>query len=47
MQVGSRNEESQVRGCYNITLSQSTRKVSVLERTQETKYLGHESKSKE
>ena len=48
-QVGSMDEESQVRGCYNITFictptNQET--VSVLEKTQANKHLGHESKCK-
>ena len=44
------NEESQVRGCYNITFictptNQET--VSVLEKTQANKTLEHESKCKD
>ena len=47
-QVGSTNEESQVRGCYNITFYLYTNQetVSVLEKTQENKHLEHESKCK-
>ena len=46
-QVGSMDEESQVRGCYNITsictpTNQET--VSVLEKTQANKHLEYESK---
>ena len=38
MQVGSMNEESQVRGCYNITfVCTPTRKQCVLEKTQANK----------
>ena len=48
-QVGSMDEEPQVRDCYNITFictptNQET--VSVLEKTQATKHLEHESKCK-
>ena len=47
-QVVSTNEESQVRGCYNITFYLYTNQetVSVLEKTQENKHLEHESKCK-
>ena len=48
MQVGSMNKESQVRGCYNITCIYTNQEtVSVLEKAQAYKTLGHESKSKE
>ena len=41
------NEESQVRGCYNITFIYTNQEtVSVLEKT-ETKHLEHKSKRKD
>ena len=41
------NEESQVRGCYNITFICTNQKtMSVLEKTQTNKTLEHESKYK-
>ena len=48
-QVGSMDEESQVRGCYNITLfvHQATRKQCLYwKRHKQTKHLEHESKCK-
>ena len=39
------DEESQVRGCYNIIfICTNQETVSVLEKTQQTKHLEHESK---
>ena len=42
------NEESQVRGCYNITfICTNQQTMSVLEKTQANKTLEHESKCKQ
>ena len=47
-QAGIMNEESQVRGCYNITLITPTRKQCLRwKRHKQTKHLEHESKYKD
>ena len=45
---GSMNEESQVRGCYNITFIYTNQEiVSVSEETQANTFLEYESKRKD
>ena len=48
MPVGSMNEESQVRGCFNITSLQPTGKQCLYwKRHKQTKHFEHKSRSKD
>ena len=48
MPVGSMNEESQVRGCFNITSFQPTRKQCLYwKRHKQTKHFEHKSRSED